>query len=87
MIIPVKCVSCGNVIGNKYRWYLEQVRKRKIQKGSENEGKSKLNVDTVIYYNKNTDTTKETPECEVMNDLKLDNMCCRRIFLTHVDIE
>lgn len=87
MIIPIKCVSCGNIIANKYRWYLEQVRKRKIQKGSEKEGSTKLNVDTVIYYNKKTDTNKETPECEVMNELKLYNMCCRRIFLTHVDIE
>ena len=29
MIIPVKCFTCGTVIGNKYRWYLSEVRKLK----------------------------------------------------------
>ena len=29
MIIPIKCVSCGNVIADKYRYYLEQVKKKK----------------------------------------------------------
>ena len=30
MIIPVKCVSCGKVLADKYRYYLEEVRKRKL---------------------------------------------------------
>ena len=29
MIIPVKCFTCGNVIGSKYLYYLEEVAKRK----------------------------------------------------------
>ena len=33
MIIPVKCFTCGNVLANKYRYYLGEVRKRKIQEG------------------------------------------------------
>ena len=32
MIIPVKCVTCGKVIANKYRFFLEQVRKKKLDK-------------------------------------------------------
>lgn len=89
MIIPIKCVSCGNVIANKYRTYLERVRRRKIENSKDEDGNpnTKMHVDTVIYYSKKTDTNKETPECEVMNELGLTNMCCRRIFLTHVDIE
>lgn len=30
MIIPVKCFTCGKVIGNKYLYYLREVRKRKL---------------------------------------------------------
>ena len=33
MIIPVRCVTCGNVLANKYRYYQEKVRERKISKG------------------------------------------------------
>ena len=27
MIIPVKCFTCGKVLGNKYRYYLKEVQK------------------------------------------------------------
>ena len=26
MIIPVKCFTCGEVIGNKYRYFLQEVQ-------------------------------------------------------------
>ena len=32
MIIPVKCFTCGEVLGDKYRYYQEQVRKIKAVK-------------------------------------------------------
>ena len=32
MIIPIKCFTCGTVIADKYRYYLEDVRKRKLEK-------------------------------------------------------
>lgn len=78
MIIPIKCVTCGNVLANKYRYYLEQVRKKKMESGQP--------VNKVIYYTKDM-KHKDTPEAETLNELKLRNMCCRRVMLTHVDIE
>ncbi len=78
MIIPIKCVSCGNVIANKYRYYLEQVRKKKMESGKP--------IEKVIYYTKDMKNTK-TAEAEVLDELGLTNMCCRRIMLTHVDVE
>lgn len=78
MIIPVKCVSCGNVLGNKYRFYVEQVRKKKYENDK--------SLNKVIYFSKDLNN-KITPEAEVLNNLKLHNMCCRRTMLTHVDIE
>ena len=35
MIIPVKCFSCGMVLADKYRYYVEEVRKRKMAKDME----------------------------------------------------
>ena len=32
MIIPVKCFTCGTVLGDKYRFYLQEVIKKKMAK-------------------------------------------------------
>lgn len=77
MIIPVKCFTCGNVLADKYRFFLDEVRRIKIQKGSQ--------VDKVVYLTK--ETMDKTPEGTVLDTLGLHNVCCRRHMLTHVDIE
>jgi DNA-directed RNA polymerase I, II, and III subunit RPABC5 len=65
------------VIADKYRYFTEEVRKRKLTKG--------LEVDKVIYLTK--EFAEKTPEGEVLDELGLKKMCCRRHMLTHVDIE
>jgi DNA-directed RNA polymerase I, II, and III subunit RPABC5 len=65
------------VLGDKYRYYFSEVRNKKLAKG--------LQVDKVIYLTK--DNMEKTAEGEVLDDLRLFNMCCRRHMLTHVDIE
>jgi DNA-directed RNA polymerase subunit N (RpoN/RPB10) len=77
MIIPIKCFSCGTVIADKYRYYAEEVRKRKLAKD--------MDIDKVMYLTK--EFNEKTPEGEVMDELRLTKMCCRRHLLTHVDIE
>lgn len=84
MIIPVKCFTCGMVLANKYRYYTEEVRKRKLAKQINiKDGSS--NIDKVLYLTK--EFHEKTPEGEVMDELGLNKMCCRRHLLTHVDIE
>ncbi len=77
MIIPVKCFTCGKVLGDKYRYYQQEVRKIKADKGME--------VDKVVYLNQ--DNIVKTPEAQVLDKLKLTKYCCRRHMLTHVDLE
>lgn len=77
MIIPVRCVTCGNVLANKYRYYQERVRERKISKGEK--------LDNVVYFS--STNTEKTAEGETLDELRLTNVCCRRHMLTHVDIE
>lgn len=78
MIIPVKCFTCGTVLADKYRYYCEEVRKRKIAKGFEN-------INKVIYLT--TEYSEKTAEGVVLDEIGLFNQCCRRHMLTHVDIE
>jgi DNA-directed RNA polymerase I, II, and III subunit RPABC5 len=77
MIIPIRCFTCGMVLADKYRYYLAEVRKKKLADG--------LKVDRVVYLTK--DNMEKTAEGEVLDELRLYNMCCRRHMLTHVDIE
>ena len=76
MIIPVKCFTCGKVIGNKYLYYLKEVRKKKIESGED--------LEKISYLT--TSNMKKTAEGQVLDSLGLTKMCCRRHFLTHVDI-
>ncbi|MDA9072284.1 RpoN/RPB10 RNA polymerase subunit family protein [bacterium] len=82
MIIPVKCFTCGMVIADKYRYYLAEVRKKKLAKNRNGES---VDIDKVVYFTK--EFRDKTPEGEVLDELNLTKMCCRRHFLTHVDIE
>ena len=77
MIIPVKCFTCGKVLADKYLYYLKEVRKKKIEKGEDLEK---------VKYLTNSNMEK-TAEGEVLDTLGMTKMCCRRHFLTHVDIE
>jgi DNA-directed RNA polymerase subunit N (RpoN/RPB10) len=87
MIIPIKCVTCGNVLADKYRYYVEQVRKKKMEEQSQTKtSDGSKSINKVIYYTKDM-ANKETPEAEVLNYLKLTNVCCRRVMMTHVDVE
>jgi DNA-directed RNA polymerases I, II, and III subunit RPABC5 len=77
MIIPIKCFTCGKVLADKYRYYLEQVRKKKISKD--------MKVEEVVYLT--SEYIDKTPEGEVLDNLGLTRICCRRHILTHVDID
>ena len=77
MIIPIKCVTCGMVIADKYRYYVEEVRKRKLARD--------MDINKVVYLT--MQFREKTPEGEVMDELGLNKMCCRRHLLSHVDIE
>ena len=77
MIIPIKCFTCGKVLGNKYRYYLEQVKEKKINRG--------LEITDLIYLTE--EYQDKTIEGEVLDLIGLHDICCRRHMLTHVDIE
>jgi DNA-directed RNA polymerase subunit N (RpoN/RPB10) len=77
MIIPIKCFTCGTVLADKYSWFINKVRSKKLSNGE--------NIEKVVYLTK--EKVEKTPEGEVLDELRLTNVCCRRHMLTHVDIE
>ena len=78
MLIPVKCFTCGKVIGDKYNYYVQEIIKRKGQL------KDTPNQEDIQYLDENS--IHKTVEGELLDELKMTDMCCRRHFLTHVNI-
>lgn len=76
MIIPVKCFTCGKVLGDKYLFYLREVSKEKNEKN--------ITDDNIQYLT--DDSMDKSIEGEVLDKLKLNKQCCRRHMLTHVDV-
>ena len=83
MIIPIKCFTCGMVLADKYRYFCEEVRKKKLAKKITND--ESQDIDKVVYLTR--EFNDKTPEGEVLDELGLNKMCCRTKILTHVDIE
>ncbi|NDB81779.1 MAG: DNA-directed RNA polymerase subunit N [Alphaproteobacteria bacterium] len=73
MIIPIRCISCNAVIAGKWLAYLEKVKKYRQESGK-----------TEMEYL--TATTVKTAEGKALDDLKITKTCCRRHFLSHVDL-
>jgi DNA-directed RNA polymerase subunit N (RpoN/RPB10) len=76
MLIPVKCFTCGKVIGDKYLSYQEQVIKVKVER--------QINPEKIQYLDETQ--IDKTVEGEILDKLKITRMCCRRHMLTHVNI-
>lgn len=68
MIIPVRCFTCGKVIGNKWR-YFKRKRDEVEDKGA---------TDKDGFYDHRVG--------ELLDELGLKRICCRRHLLTHVDL-
>lgn len=78
MIIPVRCFSCGKILADKYDAYKDIVNGKKLAL------KQDPNEPTIIDMNSND--VKKTPEGEALDQLGIRRMCCRKIFLYHIEL-
>ena len=76
MIFPIRCVSCNNIIGGKWLTYLDKVKQHRKAEGKPENGEME-------YL---TATTVKTAEGKALDDLDITRICCRRHFLSHVDL-
>ena len=80
MIIPVRCFSCGALISDKWIAYLEFVNSFRIEDGDATEIEL---LDADVLKSK---TVKKTAEFKALEKLNISRICCRRHFLTNVDL-
>ena len=77
MIIPVRCITCGKVIGDKWYTYLDKVNEKKFMN-------KEVNDDNIIFIK--NDNVNKTTEGNVLDELGMTRYCCRRMFLSNADI-
>ena len=84
MIIPVRCFTCGKVLGSKWKKYQQLTHQYRFQRTCGTDSKSKDSVLDIVYLS--SDEKEETPECKALNELKIIRYCCRRHMLGHVEL-
>ena len=76
MIIPIRCMNCGNPISDKWLWYQRTLKEEKTKRG--------LSTDAPVYMD--ATTVPETVEKRLLDYLRLTRPCCRKHFLTQKDL-
>lgn len=77
MLIPMRCFTCGKMLSDKYRYYQNELVKKKLALKSD---KDPLILDL------NVEEIKKTPAGEIMDELGLTRKCCRKSVFTCVDL-
>jgi len=81
MLIPPRCYTCGKVLADKYEYYKKElIRKKLAYKQDNNTEKDPLMIDISV------DDVKKTVAGEIMDELGLIRICCRKVMLTSIDI-
>ena len=77
MIIPVCCYTCHKELANKYNYYKNELERKKLAMNT---------TDDPLIININAVDVKKTIAGEILDDLGLLRICCRKVMLTSIDI-
>ena len=73
MIQPIRCFTCGKVIADQIDYYNAEKKKK------EQENKTKKDDDIIEHFDKIH--TKD-----ILDNLGITRYCCRRMFITDIDL-
>lgn len=79
MIIPVRCFTCGNVLGDKWIPYITAVQE---EKNKNNEVKEDEPTTTYIDLKK----PKKSIEGLILDEMDIHKYCCRRMMVSNVHL-
>jgi DNA-directed RNA polymerase subunit N (RpoN/RPB10) len=77
MIIPVRCYSCGKILANKYDYFQNELNRKKLAMNT---------TEDPLIINVNAADVKKTIAGELMDELGLTRICCRKVLLTSINI-
>lgn len=77
MIIPIRCFTCGNVLGDKWIPYITTVQEEK------NKSTEELDDEPTTTYI-NLSNPKKSIEGYILDELGIHKYCCRRMMISNV---
>lgn len=77
MIIPVRCFTCNNILGSRYKKYLELMK----QHDELNDTSEKI-----LTANPNIEDQLTDSRDYIFQKLGFKRYCCRRHLVSHVDL-
>ena len=78
MIIPIRCFTCNNVLAHKWEAYFNKIQLKYSNDEVDNMRKERF-MDVKKDINKSY-------EGIVLDELQINNYCCRKNFLAHVEL-
>lgn len=78
MIIPVRCFTCNQVIAHLWDEYSKKIQEEYLKDEVHQKQKKRfIDINTV---------KEKTIEGKTLDKLNINRYCCRRMFLSHVDL-
>ena len=78
MIIPVRCFTCNQVIAHLWDEYSKKIQEEYLKDEIHQKQKKRfIDINTV---------KEKTIEGKTLDKLNINRYCCRRMFLSHVDL-
>ena len=82
MIIPIRCFTCGEITGNKWKLFTEILDEKKKES---NKIINNNNLD-IEYIDTTSKSVTKSLEGEALDEIGLDKYCCRRMMLGNVNL-
>ena len=79
-MIPIRCFTCGNVLGDKWIPYINELQVLK------NESKDKMDTLELSYMDVNLPEQEKSIEGKLLDEMKIHKYCCRRMMLSNVHL-
>lgn len=81
MIIPVRCFTCGKVIGSKWKKWLELLAEAEKKEMNADGNSNEQEIKEIEFKN-----FEPGHKRAILDAIGLKRMCCSKNVLTHVDL-
>lgn len=84
MLIPIKCFSCGKLLGDLWNYYIKE-KNRLLNEKNKNRKVTleDINISNEDIMIKHFD---DNVSADILDKLEIKNICCRRHFLSTIDL-
>ena len=80
-MIPIRCFTCGYVLGDKWIPYITEIQNEKNSSNEKLEDSLELK-----YMDINLPKQEKSLEGRILDDMNIHKYCCRRMMLSNVHL-